>query len=504
MYARSVYICFISYGCLIPLLLYRNAAVINGELQQLLNIISHISAKLDQITSADITEDGLTASFTEHDEGKSMELSESEKTAVEWLETATLACRVCRNMCVQNVEVQCMLSDGVVSLVKQHLLNLNLLSKGRGFGWESAVSKFNQMCAMMLGNWIAGNETTTAHAWLLMSENNGFFHLLTLSKDDIKLLDVTCMLLYNCIRNSSTRQKELACNVDIMRLLISRLVKGGGVSMDGRDIAALEDDDSIFQWCSLIFESLFAADLLPDVHSSLRLDDGVTAGNIVIWKMLLHILEENKGSHAAYKLTASTLTFIVAELQSLSPVYIRNRLNTNGTKTSILEDRVLVDEKVREEIIRLLLVILCEVTMKEDRCDNDVILNSDILPLLLQFFPSKLTNPDDIQTKSKVAALQASLRGGQVEDVSSIIRSLAMRLIANLSHKSNLCASKLMDLGGISVVLSQTGLDVSSPILREWSLFAVRNLCEGSEEVQEFIMSLEKYEQRPVEGISLV
>lgn len=39
-------------------------------------------------------------------------------------------------------------------------------------------------------------------------------------------------------------------------------------------------------------------------------------------------------------------------------------------------------------------------------------------------------------------------------------------------------------LGGVELILSQCQLDEHSPLAREWGLWAVRNLCEGSPQVR--------------------
>ncbi|GAX78856.1 hypothetical protein CEUSTIGMA_g6294.t1 [Chlamydomonas eustigma] len=45
--------------------------------------------------------------------------------------------------------------------------------------------------------------------------------------------------------------------------------------------------------------------------------------------------------------------------------------------------------------------------------------------------------------------------------------------------------------GSVELILAQTQLDESSPVAREWALWAVRNLCAGSEEAQKRIQDLE-------------
>lgn len=49
-------------------------------------------------------------------------------------------------------------------------------------------------------------------------------------------------------------------------------------------------------------------------------------------------------------------------------------------------------------------------------------------------------------------------------------------------------------MGGVELVLAQCQVDEASPLAREWGLWAVRNLCEGSAEARQAIAALEACE----------
>lgn len=50
---------------------------------------------------------------------------------------------------------------------------------------------------------------------------------------------------------------------------------------------------------------------------------------------------------------------------------------------------------------------------------------------------------------------------------------------------------ELHNIGATELFLSNAQIDISSPLCREWSLWAVRNLCEGNDRVQESIKGLQ-------------
>lgn len=64
-------------------------------------------------------------------------------------------------------------------------------------------------------------------------------------------------------------------------------------------------------------------------------------------------------------------------------------------------------------------------------------------------------------------------------------------VLANAAHRNPRVQNAVREGGGLLLVLQQCVVDESSPYLREWALFAVRNLCEGSERNQEEIAALE-------------
>jgi ataxin-10 len=69
-------------------------------------------------------------------------------------------------------------------------------------------------------------------------------------------------------------------------------------------------------------------------------------------------------------------------------------------------------------------------------------------------------------------------------------RSDVLSVIANASHKRPHVQAAVSACGGVELVLAQCQVDEKSPLAREWALWAVRNLCEGSEEARNAIKEL--------------
>lgn len=64
-------------------------------------------------------------------------------------------------------------------------------------------------------------------------------------------------------------------------------------------------------------------------------------------------------------------------------------------------------------------------------------------------------------------------------------------VIANISHRNSLVQDRIREKGSLLLVLQQCVVDKDNPFLREWGLWAMRNLLEGNERNQQEISQLE-------------
>ncbi|EAL73029.1 hypothetical protein DDB_G0268880 [Dictyostelium discoideum AX4] len=65
-----------------------------------------------------------------------------------------------------------------------------------------------------------------------------------------------------------------------------------------------------------------------------------------------------------------------------------------------------------------------------------------------------------------------------------------IRILGNLSYKNRGNQDEIRELGGIEIILNHCRFDVNNPYIKEWSVFAIRNLCEDNVENQNLIESL--------------
>ncbi|KAK9822150.1 hypothetical protein WJX74_011016 [Apatococcus lobatus] len=70
-------------------------------------------------------------------------------------------------------------------------------------------------------------------------------------------------------------------------------------------------------------------------------------------------------------------------------------------------------------------------------------------------------------------------------------RSDLVAVIANLVYNQRSLQDAVKASEGVELLLSQCQIDSESPLVREWALWAIRNLCEGNLEIQRHIESLQ-------------
>jgi hypothetical protein len=69
-------------------------------------------------------------------------------------------------------------------------------------------------------------------------------------------------------------------------------------------------------------------------------------------------------------------------------------------------------------------------------------------------------------------------------------RADLLAVIGNLAHAHRASQDAIAKDGGLELILGQTHFSPSEPVVREWALWAVRNLCTGNVEIQERVRNL--------------
>lgn len=117
--------------------------------------------------------------------------------------------------------------------------------------------------------------------------------------------------------------------------------------------------------------------------------------------------------------------------------------------------------------------------------------SSGLIPLLLDLLralgPPDNAKPSTVQQSSDDAMAQRFPR----RDVYTGYRRDIVAVIANASHRSFTIQEAVRESAGLVVVLQQCMPDTNNPFLREWGLWAIRNLLEGNSANQSELADLE-------------
>lgn len=70
------------------------------------------------------------------------------------------------------------------------------------------------------------------------------------------------------------------------------------------------------------------------------------------------------------------------------------------------------------------------------------------------------------------------------------VRADIVSVLGNLAHRHRGAQAAIAAGGGAEVILAQCQFAPAEPLVREWGLWAMRNLCEGNEEVQQRLRAL--------------
>lgn len=76
--------------------------------------------------------------------------------------------------------------------------------------------------------------------------------------------------------------------------------------------------------------------------------------------------------------------------------------------------------------------------------------------------------------------------------ISYSLRSSVVKALANLAYKSKKNQKQAREMDIIAAILECTNLDARNPLIKEWSILAIHNLCDNNPENQEYIAGLKK------------
>ncbi|XP_012530887.1 ataxin-10 [Monomorium pharaonis] len=107
--------------------------------------------------------------------------------------------------------------------------------------------------------------------------------------------------------------------------------------------------------------------------------------------------------------------------------------------------------------------------------------------------PSTQGRDTDVCSKSNDAEVSATVAKCNPEEHPAYGFKVGLiRVIANMVHKNKICQDLFREIDGIPLLLDCCNIDARNPLILQWTILALRNLCEGNPENQEIIRNCEK------------
>uniref|UniRef100_A0A182N4Q0 Ataxin-10 n=1 Tax=Anopheles dirus TaxID=7168 RepID=A0A182N4Q0_9DIPT len=162
-------------------------------------------------------------------------------------------------------------------------------------------------------------------------------------------------------------------------------------------------------------------------------------------------------------------------------------------------DDVQLDAQDTEEAFTLL-VLMADSTCIEPyasflRHDGGLFLNLGCLLRQMQLL-GKSETKNMFTPVQKIEEILRIKQGDSELDIEAKIsyslRSAVVKSLANLAYKSKKNQKLAREMDIIAAILQCTNLDARNPLIKEWSILAIHNLCDDNLENQQFIAGLKK------------
>ncbi|XP_055633329.1 ataxin-10-like [Toxorhynchites rutilus septentrionalis] len=158
-----------------------------------------------------------------------------------------------------------------------------------------------------------------------------------------------------------------------------------------------------------------------------------------------------------------------------------------------------LDQESTEEVFTLLM-LFSDATCVEPydsflRADSALFLN---MGCLLRQLQSRGKNCDaniftPVEKIEEILKVKEGTSNLNIEqDISFSLKSSLVKGLANLAYRNKKNQNLAREMGIIAAILECTNLDARNPLIKEWSILAIRNLCDDNLENQKFIASITK------------
>ncbi|KYQ90098.1 ataxin-10 [Tieghemostelium lacteum] len=319
------------------------------------------------------------------------------------------------------------------------------------------------------------------------------------NKDKCKIIPMLLMALYNFIISSKERRDDVVSNALLVDLVMS-LLSENDVGEGGEDE---QYQDQLFHWIHLIVKLLIDNDYFSIMYSKLGsqeqnilLTKGKSTVNQLKLVKLLEALVTDKKNIRDYIESNSLIDmqaclFLLSELSQLYNLDFSRESATATNTTTALNNN---DFNILFHIIKLfanvtsysdeMLSLMTAKSLKNDDNQlNTILCKKGLLAICIGSLHGNYSSADLVDGQQQKQQHKES-------DEGSGFKKELIRIIGNLAYKNKNNQDEIRELGGIEIILNHCRFDPSNPYIREWSIFAIRNLCDENLQNQQLIQNL--------------
>lgn len=285
----------------------------------------------------------------------------------------------------------------------------------------------------------------------------------------------------------------------------------GSASTNPLDLhSRMDEEDPAFEWICLLFRVLFEASYAKDLYNAVgahmlsRLWSRVTPEQLILLRMLRMWVTSHadasrqpgeRQAFAHQQERGAVASPALFEFVKNTWVYVIT-VNDEDRPEEAEEVRKLMWRELENEAKMLLLDTVGEITQYAP-----LIWSGDAQLLLLSLL-------EELQRVWELRRLGVNQQGltnistAASDDNSASAepfgyRSGIIRAIGNLCYRHTGHQDVVREQGYLVLFLNHCNIDDANPMVREWSLVALRNLCEGNEANQQYINALKPQSADP-------
>ena len=257
----------------------------------------------------------------------------------------------------------------------------------------------------------------------------------------------------------------------------------------------IDYQDPAFEWICMLFGVLFRDGRVKDLYNAVgahmlsTLWSRVTPEQLILLQMFtMWALQKSKPISAETTQEERTVSHVDGTFGFVTSMwaYIVNDENDDRSDEAD-ETRKKVWIELENQAKLLLLDVLGELTIDQTvvKTESSRKLLISLLQELQRVWELGRQNPTTKSYQAAGSTPQARTKGEPLGYRSSLIR-----LIGNLCFRHTEHQDLVRENGNLPLFLSHCNTDEANPMIREWSLVALRNLCEGNEANQAYINAL--------------